>query len=192
MNMVLFIDQITKLDREFFVFLNSFHSPFWDDIMWVISGKYLWIPLYLIILYQIIYKFKFNSIPILLSIILLIVLSDQVSTQVFKSIFHRLRPCHNPQLTGIIHLVNNYCGGQFGFVSSHAANTFAFATFIALLFRNKYLTYFMLTWALVVSYSRIYLGVHYPADIFCGALLGSGFAIAIFELYKTIQKRFKL
>jgi undecaprenyl-diphosphatase len=189
MGVVLFFEKLIWLDKELFIFLNGLHSPFWDEIMWAISGKQLWIFLYVGLIFQIIYKYKLKSVPILIMIILLIILSDQISSQVFKSTFHRLRPCHNPYLTGTVHLVNNYCGGQYGFISSHAANTFAFATFIALLFRNKYLTYFMLFWALLVSYSRIYLGVHYPADIFCGALLGSGLAIAIFELYKTIHRR---
>lgn len=185
------IEPLIKIDKELFIYLNSIHSPFWDEIMWGISGKYLWIPLYAIMLYYIIVKFRLKSIPIIISIILLIVLSDQISTQIVKNLFHRLRPCHNQEFAGIIHLVNNYCAGQFGFVSSHASNTFAFATFIALLFRKKSLTCFILTWALVVSYSRIYLGVHYPADIICGAVFGSGLAIIIFGLYKIIQKKFR-
>jgi len=190
MNLALFIEQIEKIDIKLFIFLNSFHSSFWDEIMWLISGKYLWIPLYILLLYFLIRKYKLKSIYIILLIVLLITLSDQISTQLFKNVFQRFRPCHNQQLIGIVHLVNGHCGGKYGFVSSHASNSFALAVFMCLLFKNKYFTVSMLFWAFIVSYSRIYLGVHYPADVFCGACLGTGLSFLIYFFYTKLKNKF--
>ncbi len=175
------LDTVKHLDTELFLFLNQFHSAFWDKIMWQISDKLIWVPLYVLIIGYIIWKFKKKSVWIILTILLLITLSDQLSVQLFKNIFHRLRPCHNPSISEYIHLVNNYCGGKYGFVSSHAANTFALATFLSFLFKNKVIILLIFLWALIVSYSRIYLGVHFPGDIICGAMLG--FILAFLSYY---------
>ena len=108
----------------------------------------------------------------ILAAVLAIVLSDQISVHAFKEVFLRYRPCHNLVLQSQVHL-NGGCGGTYGFISSHAANTFALAMFLSLLFNGKikYFTLFILVWASFVSYSRIYNGVHYPADIACGAIV---------------------
>jgi len=166
------LEKILELDTSLFLFLNSLHSPIFDKIMWHISGKFEWIPLYLTIIFFIFKKFKLKGFVPLIFLILAISISDLISVNLFKDVFQRLRPSQTPELSNIIHLVNNYKGGKFGFVSSHAANSFAIATFTLLLFKNKKYTYFIIFWAILVSYSRIYLGVHYPLDIICGALLG--------------------
>jgi len=124
---------------------------------------------------------------ILLFTILAVSLADLISVHAFKNVFERLRPCHEPTLQGLVYVVNGKCGGQFGFVSSHAANMFAVAVFTLNIFRNKFFTAFILCWALVVSYSRIYLGVHYPADVVCGALLGSAVSMALISAKKLWQ-----
>jgi undecaprenyl-diphosphatase len=124
----------------------------------------------------------------------LILLADQTSVHLFKNMFERLRPCHNPMITDFVHTVHGKCGGQFGFVSSHAANSFALAVFSGLLLKSKY-RYFlplMVFWAAVVSYSRIYLGVHYPADVLGGAILGSILGIFVFWMMKFINQKFNL
>lgn len=185
------IETLIKLDTNLFIFLNGIHSPFWDEVMWIISGKYIWIILYVFILYIFIKKYKIKSIPIIIAVIITIVFSDQISNNIFKDGFQRLRPSHNIQLAGIIHIVKDYYGGQFGFISSHACNTFAFATFISLFFKNKYITISILLWATVVSYSRIYLGVHYPADIICGALVGGGIASAVYFIYMKVINKYE-
>jgi undecaprenyl-diphosphatase len=157
--------------------------------MWWVSGTKSWIPLYLIIIAVIIYQKRKKAILILLFIALLIFLSDQLSVHLFKNVVQRLRPCHTPELQDIVHLVRNKCGGKFGFVSSHASNTFAIATFLAFQFKNKIFGVSIFIWATIVSYSRIYLGVHFPLDIICGGLLGFILGLFVFKVYYFTEKK---
>jgi undecaprenyl-diphosphatase len=177
------LEFILDLDTKLFLFLNGLHSPFWDTIMWAISDKEFWYPFYGILILAMVWRYKWNTIAILLFIALLITLSDQLSVKAFKEVFERWRPSHNPQIKDLVHTVKGYRGGDFGFVSSHAANTFAMAFFTSKLFQNRYYSWFIFIWAALVSYSRIYLGVHYPLDIMGGALLGMLLGYLIFKLY---------
>jgi undecaprenyl-diphosphatase len=175
------IEKIKDLDRDLFLLINGWHSPFWDTVMYWLSDKLIWIPLYLLLIYFLIRYYKKQTITIMLFVAILMFLSDQSSVLLFKNIFQRPRPCHDPALAHIVHIVRDKCGGQYGFVSSHATNHFAISVFL-IPFLGKKLKYFtplILMWAAIISYSRIYLGVHFPGDVIGGAVLGSALGLAI-------------
>jgi undecaprenyl-diphosphatase len=184
------IQSIKDIDTQLFLFLNSLHNPFFDVVMFWASHKNFWIPLYAFFLFLSYKHFGKKVLLVAAAAVLLIVLSDQLSVHAFKNMFLRYRPCHNILIQAKVHL-NDGCGGVYGFVSSHAANTFALAMFLSLLFKNK-IKYFgvsVFVWAAFVSYSRIYNGVHYPADIAVGAILGMGIGIVVFKIYQFANIR---
>lgn len=168
------MDLITSFDRSLFLLLNGLHTSWLDPVMMIISSKWVWIPFYLFLLYRLWVIYKRDCLKILLSVALLITLTDQTSGLI-KDAVKRHRPTHQEGLSEMVHTVDGYKGGKFGFVSSHAANSFAIALFIGLLLsRKRSMTPLLglIVWAFLVSYSRIYLGVHYPGDILGGALVG--------------------
>ena len=183
------IEQLVQWDIAFFLSLNKWHSPLWDQVMWFISAKESWYPVYAVILFFIFRKQKYYGFVTLVFIALLITLADQLSVHAFKEVFERLRPCHTPQLQGLVHTVNGKCGGQYGFVSSHASNFFALATFLAFYFQRRYLSMLFFILAAIVGYSRIYLGVHFPLDVICGGLLGVTVGVLVNTLYQYTLKR---
>ncbi len=183
------IETLQSLDTQLFLFLNGIHSSFWDPIMIFFSGKLTWLPFYLAIVFFMYIKFGWRLVWPLLAVALVVTLADQTSVHLFKNVFERLRPCHNPEIKELIHLATGRCaGGRFGFVSSHAANTFGVAVFLSQLFRIRWFTIFILIWAAAVSYSRIYLGVHYPADIIVGGMLGTICGYIIWALLAYINR----
>ena len=184
------VEILEQWDRELFLFLNGFHSESTDFIMWHVSGKLQWIPLYLILLFLLFKKYGKSVWVVLVGTALAVTLADQFSVKLFKEVFERWRPCHNGDLKELVHLVNNKCGGRCGFVSSHAANSFATAGFLGLLLNRKAFV-FLLFWASIVAYSRVYLGVHYPSDIFGGAILGLVIAFLVYRIIFPILNYFK-
>jgi undecaprenyl-diphosphatase len=180
---------LEHLDQQLFLFLNSLNSPFWDQVMHAISGRVIWAPLYMAILIYLGVKYKRKFFVILLFIILAVSFADQGSVQLFKNIFHRLRPCHEPALAGMVHLVNGECGGLYGFVSSHAANSFNVALLSLMFINKRWYTICIIIWASIIGYSRIYLGVHYPGDVISGSLLGALIGWSIYKLYELTDKK---
>ena len=182
--------ELIQEDRSLFLFLNNLGNTSFDQLWIMISATWIWVPLYIIFLYLLFKNYQLrNLVFILIFIALGVTFSDQLAG-VFKTGVSRLRPCHDPTLNGLMRDVK--CGGKFGFYSSHAANTFFIATFMSLLLYKKFrlLPYILLVWAMIVSYSRIYLGVHFPLDILMGALMGffaGGFFASL--TLKVIQKQ---
>ena len=181
------MEWIEALDRSLLIWVNGLHGSIMDQMMWHVSGKLQWIPLYGLLLYFVIKKYGKQSWIILLTIALLIVLSDQLSVRMFKDVFQRYRPCHNAEIADLSHLVNNKCGGKFGFVSSHTSNSFALAAFVGLLFGRKALIA-MFIWATLIGLSRVYMAVHYPLDILGGAIFGIVLAYLLYLLMINIFK----
>jgi len=183
------IEALESLDLELFLFLNGLHHVALDPLMLWISEKYVWIPFYLLLLGLIVRKHDLKSLVIIIpALIMLITLSDQISVQIFKNGFERYRPCYNEDIQNLIHLLGD-CGGRFGFISSHATNSFALAIFLILVMKSRSFMLVMFVWAAIVSYSRIYLGVHYPADIAVGALVGGIIGMTIWLVVKQINVR---
>lgn len=173
------IANIIDFDTSLFLFLNGLHAEWLNDFFYYISQIYTWIPLYILILFIIIKRWKKQSIPIIVAILMTIICTDQ-SCNAIKHTIQRERPSHNSALASEIHLVTGtsgelYRGGHYGFPSAHAANSIAFALFVIFFVaqRNKWIIISVIFWSLLLAYSRIYLGVHYPLDIICGLLLGS-------------------
>lgn len=181
------VEKILPIEREYFLWLNNTHAPFWDSFMWIYTGKIIWIPLALVAIFAFCYKRNWKEVAVFaLSVTLLIVLCDQVSASVIKPYFERLRPSHHPDFQQFVSILHNYRGGKYGFVSAHATNGFGIALFTSLLFRYKYYTIAIFLWALINSYSRIYLGVHFISDIIGGMLVGLLFGGVVYLLFKKV------
>ena len=190
------IETLNRLDHQFMLWLNYDGGPLADAFWHAVSSMPSWIPLYVVIIGVLAYDCRREAHPwrhyltLLLFTALIVLAADQISSGIIKPWVGRPRPPHQPGVMEYLHLVNDYRGGAFGFVSSHAANCFAVATWVSLLFRRCPLTLAMVCFALLNCYSRIYLGVHYPGDILCGSLLGILCGWLLYRAYGCVCRRF--
>ena len=196
------MDYLIHIDQQWLLAINGWHSEWADILMWYISKSTTWLPLYALLVGLIVYRFGILSPSLcregrrgssLLRVLIILAgfavavgVSDFVSSGIIKPWVCRLRPTHEPELAGLIHLVNGYTGGLYGFVSSHAANTMACALLFALLYRNKYATVGLMLWVALNCYSRMYLGVHYPADIIGGLAIGAMMATLTYGMVRRL------
>lgn len=184
------LEDLKQFDTELFLAINGKHNAFFDTIMYWASDKLFWFPFYAVLLFFLFRVYKKFAIYILLAITVTITLCDQTASGLLKNLVKRLRPSHEPTLAGLVHLSEAGPGGKYGFVSSHSANAFGLVTFLFFLLPAKYnwLKIILLFWALLVSYSRIYNGVHYPFDILGGALVGVLSGSLIWIIFRAIFK----
>lgn len=185
--MIVYLNQI---DKAILFFFNGLHTPLLDQVMLFITGKFIWIPLYILIVGLLMWKYKKASWLVIMALVLAIAASDQFASTICKPTFKRLRPCHHELLKSKLHIINP-AGGKYGFISSHAANTFALAIFMVLALKEKrsWIGYPLLVWAGLVSLSRVYLGVHYPSDIFFGAISGIFWAWLFWKGFEKVESR---
>ena len=207
------MDYLIHIDQQWLLAINGWHAEWADVLMWYVSKSTTWLPLYALLVGFVVYKFGIQwylstqDIPnspntpnyrytallrvfiVLAGFAVAVGLSDFVSSGIIKPWVCRLRPTHEPALAGMLHLVNGYTGGMYGFVSSHAANTMACALLFSLLYRNKYATVALMLWVALNCYSRMYLGVHYPGDIIGGLLVGTLIAGMTYAVARHLLKR---
>ena len=168
---------LADLDARLLLIVNGAHSPFFDAVMWCISGRWIWVPFYIVLTYMLFRRFSWKRATLcLITIGLIILAADQTCASLIRPEVCRLRPANlNNPLSHLVHVVNGYL-----------------AMFMSLVFRNKRFTVMMFSWAIVVSYSRMYLGVHYFGDLFCGASVGSLFAVLFYSLLKFLCDKLKI
>ncbi len=185
------IQPYIAFDKQLLLWMNGSSSYFLDGVFWTATSKWTWIPMGAMMLYIL---FKNNGLwKGLLTVVLtaLVVLAaDQLASSVCKPFFHRYRPAQDGEIMFLVDVVNGYRGGLYGFVSSHAANTFAVALFLSLEVKNLWFSLVNVAWILINIYSRIYLGVHYPGDILFGAILGTLVGLGFYYLHTRLKKRF--
>ena len=191
------LEQLLHIDTEILLAINGWHAPWADQLMWIISAKTTWIPLYLLLIGLLVWRYGkpvttnvkwLQRVPAGVVMIVVIALAigaaDFIASGILKDLVARPRPTRVPELEGVLHLVNDYRSGQYGFVSSHASTTMACALLFSLIWRNKITTLGLMLWVAMNCYSRMYLGVHYPLDIIGGLLVGTIVAVVAYVLLR--------
>lgn len=186
------LEQLINIDKQLLLAMNGSESLFWDGVMQVYTTTVVWLPFALALVYLLIKNNNLmNFIVLLVMCTLVIALADGITSTICKPLFARFRPTHDPEIMYLVDVVDNYRAYKYGFMSSHAANSFGVAVFVMLLVKNRLLSVSVILWALINCYSRIYLGVHYPGDIICGALVGIVCGILVYKLYLYIRDKMR-
>ena len=181
---------LNQWDTDLLLAINGWHNGYWDTFMYAFSGKWVWVPMYAALVYVLARNLPWRTtLWCLVGVVLCITFADQVGASLIRPWAERLRPA-NPEnpISDLVHIVNGYRGGRYGFPSCHAANTFGLAFYLMLVVRRKALTGLLVAWALVTCYSRAYLGVHYPGDLLAGALLGLAGAALCYTLFRLVAR----
>lgn len=186
------IDSLIEKDIELFLYLNNLGTTQWDSFWLILTNKYSAIPLYFILLFFTYKKFGIKKTVILLAFIAVLILVSDQTSNLFKNGFKRLRPCYNDEIVNLSRLVSNRCGGLYSYFSAHAANSMAIAVFFsfALNFKSKISVFLLLFWAVLVAYSRIYIGVHFPLDIITGMFFGILYGTLFYKLFSAFIRKF--
>lgn len=186
------MEKIIELDKELLLFLNSFHHPMIDPVMYYVTKTTFWIPLYIFFVFLIFKVYRKDAWWLIAGAAITILLADQITSSLMKPYFARLRPSQDPSLEGLVHLVNGYKGGLYGFASSHAANTFGISLFVWLTLHKHYRWVGLaFVWAGLMTYTRIYLGVHFPGDILVGAIVGLMCGWISFRFSQTLLNKYR-
>jgi undecaprenyl-diphosphatase len=177
-------------DREALVWLNmgGSHTPFLDFFMWMTTQIFIWLPAFLTFFYVVIKDKKKETLLVAGAVVLVFFLCDQLTSNILKPLIARPRPSRDPLVMELLQYVNDYRGGRFGFPSSHAANSFGFAMVTSLLFRYRWYTAVAFSWAALCTYTRLYLGVHFPSDILVGMITGILVGWFCYWLYRKVRK----
>ena len=194
------LEQLLHIDTEILLAINGWHAPWADRLMWIVSAKTTWIPLYLLLVGLLVWRYRkpaltnvkwLQKVPACVVMIVVIGLAvgiaDFIASGILKDLIARPRPTRVPELEGVLHLVNGYKSGRYGFVSSHAANTMAVALLFSLIWRSKIATVGLMLWVAANCYSRMYLGVHYPTDILGGLIVGSLVAVVAYCMLRRCR-----
>lgn len=186
------IHSLIEKDIELFLYLNNLGTTQWDSFWLILTNKYSAIPLYCLLLFFTYKKFGIKKTVILLAFIAVLILVSDQTSNLFKNGFKRLRPCYNDEIANLSRLVSNRCGGLYSYFSAHAANSMAIAVFFsfALNFKSKISVFLLLFWAVLVAYSRIYIGVHFPLDIITGMFFGILYGTLFYKLFSAFIRKF--
>lgn len=186
------IDYLMDIDADALLAVNGLHDLFQDAFWWFVTAKWSSALLVLALLWILLHQNRRHALLVLAMLAFAVLVADQVSSGLIKHLVERLRPTHDPSLESMVHVINGYRGGLYGFVSSHAANFSAIAMLVSLVMRHRLVTISMFGWALLQCYSRMYLGVHYPGDILGGIVVGVLAGWLVWCIMRWIQHRWRL